>query len=64
VLNFAFGNVRSQNFFFIKPPPQPIPKMSADLKLLSIEDLKMLLCIQRKKAAREAEAKRLAEEAA
>jgi hypothetical protein len=47
-----------------KPPPQPIPKMSTDLKLLSIEDLEMLLRIQCKKVAREAEARRLAEEAA
>jgi hypothetical protein len=47
-----------------KPPPQPNFKMSADLKLLSIEDLEMLLHIQREKAAREAEARRLAEEAA
>jgi hypothetical protein len=38
--------------------------MSADLKLLSIKDLKMLLCIQHEKAVREAEVKRLAEEAA
>jgi hypothetical protein len=37
--------------------------MSADLNLLSIEDLEMLLCIQCKKAAREAEEKRLVEEA-
>jgi hypothetical protein len=37
--------------------------MSADLKLLSIEDLEMLLRIQCEKAAREAEARRLAEEA-
>jgi hypothetical protein len=36
--------------------------MSADLKLLSIEDLEMLLCIQREKAVREAKARRLAEE--
>jgi hypothetical protein len=42
----------------------PIPKMSTDLKLLSIEDLEMLLHIQHEKAAREAKAKRLAEEAA
>jgi hypothetical protein len=34
--------------------------MSANLKLLSIKDLKMLLRIQREKAVREAEAKRLA----
>jgi hypothetical protein len=38
--------------------------MSANLKLLSIEDLEMLLCIQREKVAREAEVKRLAEEVA
>jgi hypothetical protein len=38
--------------------------MSADLKLLSIEDLEMLLRIQHEKAAREAKAKRLVEEAA
>jgi membrane protein involved in colicin uptake len=37
--------------------------MSADLKLLSIEDLEMLLRIQCEKAGREAEVKRLAEEA-
>jgi hypothetical protein len=38
--------------------------MFADLKLLSIEDLEMLLCIQCEKAVREAEVKRLAEEVA
>jgi hypothetical protein len=38
--------------------------MSANLKLLSIEDLEMLLRIQCEKVAREAEARRLAEEAA
>jgi hypothetical protein len=39
-----------------------IPQMSADLKLLSIEDLEILLCIQHEKAAKETKAKRLAEE--
>jgi hypothetical protein len=47
-----------------KPPPPPNSKMSADLKLLSIEDLEMLLRIQCEKAAREAKVRRLAEEAA
>jgi hypothetical protein len=40
-----------------------ITKMSANLKLLSIEDLKILLHIQCNKVAREAKAKRLAEDA-
>jgi hypothetical protein len=40
-----------------------IPKMSTNLKLLSIEDLEMLLHIQHEKAVREAKVKRLAEEA-
>jgi colicin import membrane protein len=38
--------------------------MPVNINRLTIEDLKMLLCIQHEKAAREAEAKRLAEEAA
>jgi hypothetical protein len=38
--------------------------MPTDLDRLMIKDLEMLLCIQREKAAREAEVKRLAEEAA
>jgi broad specificity polyphosphatase/5'/3'-nucleotidase SurE len=47
-----------------KPPPSTSPTMMPiNVDHLTIEDLKMLLCIQCKKAAREAEAKRLAEEA-
>jgi hypothetical protein len=38
--------------------------MPANLELLMIEDLKMLLRLQHEKAAREAEVKRLVEEAA
>jgi hypothetical protein len=37
--------------------------MPIDVDHLAIEDLEMLLCIQCEKVAREAEAKRLAEEA-
>jgi hypothetical protein len=53
-------------FFLHQKPPPPTPNctMPANLKLLTIEDLEMLLHLQHEKAAWEAEVKQLAEEAA
>jgi hypothetical protein len=52
------------NFFFIKNHHHQHLQntMPIDIDRLTIKDLKMLLCIQCEKAAREAEEKRLAEE--
>jgi hypothetical protein len=46
-----------------KPPPTSPTTMPVDVDHLTVTDLEMLLCIQREKEAKEAEAKKLAEEA-
>jgi flagellar biosynthesis component FlhA len=66
VLNFAFGNVRSRNFFFIKTTTTNTMSNMPDLKRLSLADLRLLMDMKEAEEQKRAEeeVRRKAEEEA
>jgi hypothetical protein len=67
MLNFAFGNVRSRNFFFIKTTTTNTMSNMPDLKRLSLADLRLLMDMkeaEEQKRTEEEARRKVVEEAA